>query len=296
MQNEELDELPQEQRKAGHKGGVVPLGKAIGQMAASGEIPRDPRSWRYHAFQDLMKGCARGSEACRPKLDGWLVLESGDRHPCEIKTFSCEAGRRLYVQACQSHLEGLGFGGDQSKACFLRRNEDHDAYDPADPFTHHAFILDDCSRPAMEYAFDGGFERRSSLILAGGTGPGKTYATLALMAHLRVAGNIESQMFVKAEQLIDDYMTDKMRETLDRAMRTRLLALDDLGTELPSARNEKNLYSLIDTRLSAGLPTIVTMNMDAQAFMTRYSDKRLQDRFKLFQFIETSLKSKRRAR
>lgn len=280
----------------GHSSDLLKLGKLIPALQSRGEIPgQDPRAWRYHAFKALMDACKAGCESCGPRLDGWLVLESRDRMPCERKSIQCPVGRRDYVRNCHKFLETLGFGGDQAMACFLRENADADGYVLGDPLTHFGFVLDECSGPAKTYAFED-FTKKRNLILAGSTGPGKTYSALAVMAHLKVELGIENQMFVKAEQLLDDYMTDKMRETFGQAMRTRFLVLDDLGTELPSPRNEKNLYSLIDARLSANLPTLATLNMSAVDFVKRYTDKRLQDRFKLYKFVETSLKSKRRAR
>jgi len=61
-----------------------------------------------------------------------------------------------------------------------------------------------------------------------------------------------------------------------------LLIVDDLGTELPGNFVTAALYTLLNDRLLAGRPMIVSTNLNAQELAERYSPQiasRLQGNF-----------------
>ncbi|MBR1660116.1 MAG: DNA replication protein DnaC, partial [Oscillospiraceae bacterium] len=59
-------------------------------------------------------------------------------------------------------------------------------------------------------------------------------------------------------------------ETVGRILRSDLLILDDLGTELTTAFTQSALYNILETRLTAGKKMIFTTNL---------SDKELEERY-----------------
>ena len=66
----------------------------------------------------------------------------------------------------------------------------------------------------------------------------------------------------------------RSQEDLDALYETELLLLDDLGTEFVTPYFITTFYSLLNNRLGAGLPTIVTTNItDGSLLEKRYTEK-----------------------
>lgn len=97
--------------------------------------------------------------------------------------------------------------------------------------------------------------------LYGMPGRGKTYAA-ACAVKLAVWQRMSAKL-ITVKGLLDAIKAEwdgDERGALLRAERYDLLALDDLGVERPTEWAMETLTGLIDARVSAGLPTIVTSN------------------------------------
>lgn len=97
--------------------------------------------------------------------------------------------------------------------------------------------------------------------LWGMPGRGKTYAAASAVRTAVASGHGAKLMTAKA--LLDAIKAEwdgGERGALERAEGYDLLALDDLGVERPTEWAMETLTGLIDARVSAGLPTIVTSN------------------------------------
>ena len=98
--------------------------------------------------------------------------------------------------------------------------------------------------------------------LWGRPGTGKTHAAACAVRMYSDRG--ERARIVTAKRLLDDvrdgYGGGENRRALERAARVPLLALDDLGMERATDWAVETLSALIDERVAAGLPTIVTSN------------------------------------
>ena len=112
------------------------------------------------------------------------------------------------------------------------------------------------------------FDRTSpSLVLLGNAGLGKTHAALAIAGEVLEKGfdviYVSSpDFFSKLEALHFGQDPAGEEETLLRtAAGADLLILDDLGSEFNSSFLISTLYSLLNNRLGAKLPTIVTTNI-----------------------------------
>ncbi len=100
--------------------------------------------------------------------------------------------------------------------------------------------------------------------LFGEPGTGKTYAAscaVRLAVEASPAGPVPARI-VTAARLLDEVRDGygSGDGALGRAEAIPLLALDDLGAERPTEWAVETLTRLLDARLSAGLPTIVTSN------------------------------------
>lgn len=109
--------------------------------------------------------------------------------------------------------------------------------------------------------------------LSGNPGSGKTVAASNWLA---IAG---SGLFVKAARLSrwDRYDNDEM----NRLLRAARLVIDDLGTEFQDSKGNfmAILDEVIDVRYDHSRPTVVTTNLDAEAFKARYGE-RIVDRIR----------------
>jgi len=116
-------------------------------------------------------------------------------------------------------------------------------------------------------------ETRSLLVMAGGTGCGKTVAAcVALDRYMTPDGwSMRRQgRFVKAIDLVRAGTFDG--EYWDRLNCAPMLVVDDLGTEPLDEKGWalSNIAALIDRRYDACAKTILTTNLDVAKFKARY--------------------------
>lgn len=140
--------------------------------------------------------------------------------------------------------------------------------------TYMAEVLADL----RDYAADFSPATRESLLLLGNAGLGKTHAALA------IAGEVLRQnydviyvscpdFFNKIEAARYDANSDA-ETLLQTATNADLLILDDLGTEFVTPYFITTFYSLLNNRLGAKLPTIITTNItDGSLLEKRYTEK-----------------------
>ena len=166
--------------------------------------------------------------------------------------------------------------------------------------TYMAEVLADL----RDYAADFSPATRESLLLLGNAGLGKTHAALA------IAGEVLRQnydviyvscpdFFGKLEALHFGTDPGGEEETLfQTACNADLLILDDLGTEFNSSFFLMNLYSLLNNRLGAKLPTIVTTNITDGALLEKLYTEKISSRLAAFvqiQFLGSDIRVQKAA-
>ena len=133
------------------------------------------------------------------------------------------------------------------------------------------------------------FDRSSeSLMLFGNAGLGKTHAALAIAGivlekDFDVIYVSSPDFFSKLEALHFGSDPGGEEETLlQTAAGADLLILDDLGTEFNSNFFLSTLYSLLNNRLGAHLPTIVTTNITDGALLEKLYTEKISSRLSAF--------------
>lgn len=133
------------------------------------------------------------------------------------------------------------------------------------------------------------FDRSSeSLMLFGNAGLGKTHAALAIAGivlekDFDVIYVSSPDFFSKLEGLHFGADPAGEEETLmQTAAGADLLILDDLGSEFNSAFLISSLYSLLNNRLGAKLPTIVTTNITDGALLEKLYTEKISSRLSAF--------------
>lgn len=133
---------------------------------------------------------------------------------------------------------------------------------------------------------------KGNLLFVGGTGLGKTFlssciATAAAEKGYGVTYETASHLFGNLEKnrFSPDEKTQQMQERYETC---DLLIIDDLGTELPGNFVTAALYTLLNDRILAGKPVVVSTNLTIDEIGKRYSPQiasRLQGNFQGLTFL-----------
>ena len=123
--------------------------------------------------------------------------------------------------------------------------------------------------------------KSKSIIFYGGTGLGKTHLSLAIANAVINRGY--SVVYGTAQNILSDLQnenfnrTDNIRYYERSVLGCDLLIIDDLGTEFKSAYTVACLYNIINTRILAKLPTIISTNFSSDELEDKY-DQRITSR------------------
>ena len=115
-----------------------------------------------------------------------------------------------------------------------------------------------------------------SLILQGGTGLGKTHLSLSIASEVIDKGYgviYGSSQNIATTLERERFSRDSDDETNRLLLGCDLLILDDLGTEFSTSFVEAAVYNIINTRLMAQRPTIISTNLSFLEMQKRYSER-----------------------
>lgn len=225
-----------------------------------------------------------------PKFDCKKCEDTGF---IETKMCSC-----MRFQLTMAGLESSGLG-----RLFETQNFDTFSlkYYQGDPTTYRRMttVLEICN----EYAesFDG--NTRDNLLLCGKTGLGKTHLSTAMAGV--IIGRGYEVVYESAQNLFDDYSAERFGKKISgREADTRryaecdLLIIDDLGTESGNSFTVSCLYNLMNSRLIAGKPVILSTNLSTEELQNRYGDRiysRLVGEFDILPFYGTDIRMQKRS-
>lgn len=137
-------------------------------------------------------------------------------------------------------------------------------------------IKKSCSKYAVNFG-----RASKNIMFMGGTGLGKTHLSLAIANVVINKGC--SVVYGTAQNILSDLQNenfgrDNNLRYYERAvLNCDLLILDDLGTEFKSNYTVACLYNIINSRLSAKLPTIISTNFTLDELEDKY-DQRITSR------------------
>ena len=137
-------------------------------------------------------------------------------------------------------------------------------------------IKENCKRYATSFT-----KRSKSLLFMGNTGLGKTHLSRAIANVVINRGY--SVIYGTAQNILRDLQnenfgrTDNLRYFENEILSTDLIIRDDLGTELKNQFTVSCLYNIINSRLCAKLPTIISTNYTFEELEEKY-DQRITSR------------------
>lgn len=116
-----------------------------------------------------------------------------------------------------------------------------------------------------------------NLYLSGGTGLGKTHLSLAIANEVLKQGyNVIYDSTINLIHILDQEQFRRTKEnsdTLPALLGCDLLILDDFGTEFNTEFSRSMLYTIINSRINARKPMIVSTNLNSQEVKDRYGDR-----------------------
>ena len=205
-----------------------------------------------------------------------------------VGTFMCQCLRDLCRQEQEKEVALLSNDGQHFGA--FRLDYYSDRPDPKTGISPRAIMsrgFDICRDYAENFTPASG-----NLLPNGGTGLGKTFLSACIAREVAAKGysvayETASHLFTKMER--HRFHPDETTALdMKRLNECDLLIIDDLGTELPGQFVTAALYTLVNDRLLAGKPMVVSTNLILDEVAQRYSPQirsRLEGNFKVIPFI-----------
>lgn len=201
----------------------------------------------------------------------------------------CECLRELCRQEQRKELTVLTGASQESFSGFCLDYYDG-RFDPnlgASPRDIMSMTLHTCKRYAQSFS-----PKSGNLLLNGNPGLGKTFLSACIARTVADGGysvvyETASRLFQQLERA--RFSQDPEAQALaSKYTACDLLIMDDLGSELVTPFVQSALYALINDRLLAGMPTIVSSNLQSQDLSQRYGPaiaSRLLGSYRLVTFV-----------
>ena len=205
-----------------------------------------------------------------------------------IGTFMCSCLKDLCRELQEKEIALLADSGQHFGA--FRLDFYSDRPDPKTGISPRAIMsrgFDICRDYAENFTPASG-----NLLFNGGTGLGKTFLSACIARVVAangysVAYETASHLFAKLEKH-RFHPDEETAQEVKRLQDCDLLIVDDLGTELPGQFVTASLYTLINDRLLAGKPMVISTNLNLDEVAQRYSPQirsRLEGSFRLLPFV-----------
>lgn len=184
----------------------------------------------------------------------------------------CECLRELCRQEQRKELTLLSGGKESFSQFRLDYYPDYVA-DPKIGITPRMLMeknLNICRNYANQFS-----ENSGNLLFTGNTGLGKTFLSACIARAVADRGysviyETASHMFTKMERAKFGGDEEARKET-EKYTKCDLLIIDDLGTEMPGQFTNAALYSIINDRLLARMPMLISTNLNIDELPRRYT-------------------------
>lgn len=206
-----------------------------------------------------------------------------------VGSHMCECLRELCRQEQRRELTVLT-GASQETFGSFRLDYYDDRFDPnlgASPRAIMGITLQTCRRYAQSFG-----PKSGNLLLNGNPGLGKTFLSVCIAR--AVADGGYSVVYESASRLFGQlerarFSQDPEAQSLAaKYTACDLLIIDDLGSELVTPFVQSALYTVVNDRLLANMPTIVSSNLQSADFSDRYGPaiaSRLLGSYRLVTFV-----------
>lgn len=202
-----------------------------------------------------------------------------------VGTSMCTCMKKALVKEAYNHS---GLGKVLKTQTF--KNFDLSLYEEGKSREHMAAIVE----MAKKYVSDFGKpDKDSNLLFVGTTGLGKTHITTAIAKG--VIDKAHDVVYDSAQNIIRAFENEHFDKDEKAMLETKryfecdLLIVDDLGTEFRNSFTQSCIYNLLNTRINAGKPMIISTNIESfEKLRETYDDRitsRLVGSFRSFKFV-----------
>ena len=168
------------------------------------------------------------------------------------------------------------------------------------PRAQMELVYETCVNYASHFAPD----RARNLLMSGAPGLGKTFLSACIAGVVVAKGysvvyDTAVHVFSCMEAVKFGRATEEERQSNDRLTAFDLLILDDLGTEMENSFIPSALYSIVNGRLVAGKPTIISTNLTMERIAGRYSPpvvSRLDGEYDILSFAGQDIRKLKKVR
>ena len=211
-----------------------------------------------------------------------------------IGSFMCQCLRDLCRQQQEKEVALLADESQHFGA--FRLDYYSDRPDPKTGLSPRAIMargFDVCREYAQNFTLSSG-----NLLFNGGTGLGKTFLSACIAREVAAKGysvayETASHLFSKLEKH-RFHPSEETAQEMKRLEDCDLLIIDDLGTELPGQFVTAALYTLVNDRLLAGKPMVISTNLNIREIRERYSPQigsRLYGNFAQIAFVGQDIRA-----
>ena len=205
----------------------------------------------------------------------------------------CSCMKKALVKEAYNH-SGLGrFLGSQTF-----KNFDLSYYDEGSDRNQMRSILEKAKKYVSDF---GKSDKDSNLLFIGSTGLGKTHITTAIAKG--VIDKAYDVVYDSAQNIVHAFEMERFEKDENALSETKryfdcdLLIIDDLGTEFRNSFTQSCIYNLLNTRINAGKPMIISTNIDnVENIIETYDERiasRLMGNFRHFKFAGTDIRLKK---
>lgn len=193
-----------------------------------------------------------------------------------VKNRMCKCHRELLKDIERNNLSKIAPLDDCTFDSFDIRYYPEESVDGVSPREKAKKIKRSCVRYATNFT-----AASKNIAFYGGTGLGKTHLSLAIANVVINRGY--SVVYGTAQNILNDLQNenfgryDNIRYYERAVLNCDLLIIDDLGTEFKSAYTVACLYNIINSRILAKLPTIISTNHTLEELESKY-DQRITSR------------------
>ena len=194
-----------------------------------------------------------------------------------IKGRLCSCHRQLLIDIMKSEIKKFAPIDECTFETFKLEYYSNEALENSIvPRERAGKILESARRYAQNFSPDS-----KSLLFVGATGLGKTHLSLAIANVV-----INKGFYVcygTSQNICDDLQseqfgrTDGINYTKQQVLGCDLLILDDLGTEVENQYSIAALYNIINSRILAKKPTVISTNCELSELLNKY-DQRITSR------------------
>ena len=191
----------------------------------------------------------------------------------------CSCMERRYNRELTKELSGLLREGDE---CFERFDlslypDTPEESSGVSPRSAMAIVYHACK--SFSDSFPDVPPNMANLLLRGSSGLGKTFLSACIARTVAEKGfSVCYDTAVSALEAFEKQKFSRIPEEaeaaalrVDRMLSCDLMILDDLGTEMATPAAISALYTLINTRLSRSLPTVISTNCSDEELQRRYT-------------------------